>query len=113
MILRGSSAWIIEATMNLETLRKFTPQLALIAKKHGIQQLYVFGSIVRGESTGKSDVDFLVEMQPTASLFGVAGFTYEAEKLLETNVDVVPRSILSELKDTSFVDNIQREAVKL
>ncbi len=99
--------------MNLETLRKFTPQLNQIAQKHGIQKLYVFGSIARGEATGKSDVDFLVEMLPKASLFGVAGFSYEAEQLLATKVDVVPTSLLPKLKDKSFVASIQRETVAL
>jgi uncharacterized protein len=99
--------------MNLETLRKFTPQLNLIAQKHGINKLYVFGSTARGEATNRSDVDFLVEMQPKASLFGVAGFSFEAEKLLAAKVDVVPMSILNELKDQGFVRNIQREAVVL
>lgn len=99
--------------MNLETLRKFTPQLNQIAQKHGVNKLYVFGSIARGEATRKSDVDFLVEMKPKASLFGVAGFSYEAEKLLASKVDVVPISILPELKDRVFVKNIQQEAVAL
>lgn len=99
--------------MNLETLRNFTPQLNQIAQKHGINKLYVFGSIARGEANSKSDVDFLVDMQPKASLFGIAGFCYEAEILLATKVDVVPMSILPELKDRIFVKNIQQEAVML
>lgn len=65
--------------MNLETLRRFTPQLNQIVQKRGIEKLFVFGSIARGEATSKSDVDFLVEMLPKASSFGVAGFSFEAE----------------------------------
>jgi predicted nucleotidyltransferase len=99
--------------MNLETLRKFTPQLNQIAQKHGIEKLYVFGSIARGEATSKSDVDFLVEMEPKASLFGVAGFSFEAEKLLALRVDVIPASLLPEITDRVFVQNIQREVVAL
>jgi len=37
-------------------------------------KIFVFGSVVREESTPQSDVDFLVEMQDGASLFGIAGF---------------------------------------
>jgi hypothetical protein len=108
-----NSIILLEEKMNLESLRKFSPQLNQIAKKHGIVKLYVFGSIARGETTSKSDVDFLVEMLPKASLFGVAGFLYEAEKLLSSKVDVVPMSMLPDLKDRVFVKNIQREAVAL
>ncbi|PKO17733.1 MAG: nucleotidyltransferase [Chloroflexi bacterium HGW-Chloroflexi-10] len=99
--------------MNFEQIRKFTPQLLRIAQKHGIAKVYVFGSIARGESTPQSDVDFLVEMQEGASLFGVAGFSYEAEKLLGIAVDVVPVSALPQVKDRDFVLNIQREAIPL
>jgi predicted nucleotidyltransferase len=99
--------------MNLEVLRQYSPQLNSIAQKHGISKLFVFGSVARGEATPKSDVDFLLEMQPNASLFGAAGFSYEAEKLLKMKVDIVPISTLPEVKDRGFVDNIQREAVAL
>lgn len=99
--------------MNLESLRRYSSQLNAIAQKHGISKLYVFGSVARGEATPKSDVDFLLEMQPDASLFGAAGFSYEAEKLLKMKVDIVPISTLQEVKDRNFVNNIQREAVAL
>jgi predicted nucleotidyltransferase len=69
--------------------------------------------MVRGDSTSRSDVDFLVEMQEGASLFGVGGFSYEAEKLLGIPVDVVPTSALARVVDRECVNNIQREAVAL
>ena len=99
--------------MNFDQVRKFVPQLMQIAQKHGITRIYVFGSVVRGESTPASDVDFLVEMQEGASLFGVAGFACDAENLLGVHVDVVPLSVLSQVDDRDFVVNIQREAVAL
>ena len=52
-------------------------------------------------------------MQEGASLFGVAGFSYEVEILLGTPVDVIPLSVLPQVKDREFVMNIQREAVSL
>ncbi len=99
--------------MNFDQIRQYTPQLLKIAKKHGIAKIYVFGSVVRGEATALSDVDFLVEMQEGASLFGVGGFSYETEKLLGVPVDVVPLSALPQVKDQEFIINIQREAVPL
>ena len=99
--------------MNFNQVRQFAPQLFQIAQKHGISKIYVFGSIARGNSTSQSDVDFLVEMQEGRSLFGVAGFSYEAEKLLGIPVDVVPLSTLDQVQDPEFVVNIQREAIVL
>jgi uncharacterized protein len=99
--------------MNFDQIRQFSPQLVKIARKHGITNIYVFGSVARGDTTAQSDVDFLVEMQEGASLFGVAGFSYESEKLLGVSVDVIPISALSQVKDQEFVINIKREAVKI
>jgi uncharacterized protein len=99
--------------MNVEQIRQFIPQLLKIAQKYGISKIYVFGSVARGDSTPKSDVDFLVEMQEGASLFGAAGFGYETEKLLGVPVDVVPLTTLTQVRDREFVSNIQREAVLL
>jgi len=99
--------------MNFEQLRKYKPQLMRLAKKYGIKKLYVFGSIARGEGRNQSDVDFLVEMKPGSSLFGVGGFGYEAQQLLGIPVDVVPRSVLPQTKDQEFVKNIEKDAVLL
>jgi uncharacterized protein len=99
--------------MNFDQIRQFAPQITKIAQKHGITHVYVFGSAARGEDTPQSDVDFLVEMQEGASLFGVAGFCYETEKLLGITVDVVPSSVLPQVSDKEFVMNIQREAIAL
>ena len=94
-------------------IRQLTPQLSKIAQKHGISKIFVFGSAARGDSTSQSDVDFLVEMEEGASLFGVAGFSYESEKLLGVPVDVVPLSVLPQVRDREFVMKIQKEAVSL
>ena len=99
--------------MNFDQIRQFTPQITKIAQKHGISKIYVFGSVARGEDTPQSDVDLLVEMQEGASLFGLAGFCYEVERILGIHVDVVPRSILPQVRDQEFVTNIQREAIAL
>lgn len=99
--------------MNLEQIRQYAPQLLKIARKHGISKIHVFGSVARGDNSPHSDVDFLVEMEMGESLFGIAGFSYEAEKLLGIPVDVVPSSALSQVQDHEFVINIQREAVAL
>jgi uncharacterized protein len=99
--------------MNFDQIRKFAPQITQIAQKNGISRVFMFGSVARGETTAKSDVDFLVEMKEGASLFGIAGFSYETEKLLQVRVDVVPLSMLPQIKDREFVKNIQREAIAL
>ena len=99
--------------MDIDQIRQFAPQLFRIAQKFGISKIYIFGSIARGNSSANSDIDFLVEMQEGVSLFGIAGFSYEAEKLLGIPVDVVPLSTLSHVSDRDFAINIQNEAIAL
>jgi len=99
--------------MNFDQIKKFSPELKEIARKHGIKNIQVFGSIARGNATPESDVDFLVEMQEGASLFGAAGFAFEAERLLGVRVDVVPASVLPTTTDRKFAENIQKEALPL
>lgn len=99
--------------MNFDQLHEYTPELLEIAKKFGISKIQVFGSVARGNPSPQSDIDFLVEMEEGASLFGVAGFMVEAEMLLGVQVDVVPVSVLASVTDRNFVLSIQKEAIPL
>lgn len=42
-------------------------QIVALALQHGARKIAVFGSVARGEDTGASDVDFLVEFEPDSS----------------------------------------------
>ena len=61
--------------MNLDQVRIHAEELRAIARKFGVSEVNVFGSVARGGSEMPHDVDFLVDMQPSASLFGTAGFS--------------------------------------
>jgi hypothetical protein len=60
-----------------------------LAARYGARNIRVFGSIVRGEADGKSDIDFLVEMEEGRSLLDLGGLQMELETLLGFPVDVV------------------------
>lgn len=99
--------------MKLDEVKASAKLLYALAEKHGIAKIYICGSVARGESGRQSDVDFLVEMKPDASLFGVPGFLYDAEQLLGVSVDVIPLSVLSEVDDQEFAVNFQQDAIAL
>ena len=42
------------------TLDYIKSKIAPIARKYGVDEIYVFGSYARGEATSNSDVDLLV-----------------------------------------------------
>jgi len=57
--------------VNIQELRKFKNQLETIASKYAIKEIYIFGSVARGDSGIRSDIDFLIEMKDDASALGV------------------------------------------
>jgi hypothetical protein len=60
-----------------------------IAARHGAKNVRVFGSVARGEDDERSDVDFLVELEPGRSLLDLGGLLMELQELLGRRVDVV------------------------
>jgi predicted nucleotidyltransferase len=80
------------------------------AAKHGAFNVRVFGSVVRGEATEDSDVDFLIDydIAKITSWFPT-GLVHDLEALLERRVDIVPASSIH-----SFIkDRVLDEAIPL
>jgi predicted nucleotidyltransferase len=72
-----------------DLLRENREEILRIAAKYGARNVRVFGSVVRGEASENSDVDFLVEMESGRSLLDLGGLQAELENLLRCKVDVV------------------------
>lgn len=60
-----------------------------IGKKHGIDNIRVFGSAARLEDRPNSDLDLLVDIDPERSLFDLIRFKHELKDLLGISIDVV------------------------
>src|SRR2546428_9409894 len=78
----------------LALLRRSRARLQGAARRHGIRDLRVFGSIARGEETPESDVDLLVELDAGRTLPDLIGFQQSAEEILAVNVNVEPPRLL-------------------
>jgi uncharacterized protein len=78
----------------------------VIALRHGAHSISVFGSVARGEERPESDVDFLVEFEPGASLLNLMSLQDDLEALLGCTVDVVSAGGLKPRDE-----HIRREAV--
>jgi predicted nucleotidyltransferase len=66
-----------------------------IAKKHGAQDVRLFGSLARGDGKQYSDVDLLVSMETGSSLLDIIAIKQDIEDLLDRKVDVVTEDSLS------------------
>src|SRR4030042_4342126 len=67
-----------------------------IMKRYKAKEIELFGSIVRGEQSGASDIDLLVEFEEGADLFDLTGLAIFLEEELGRKVDVVPKRALRE-----------------
>ena len=67
----------------------------LLARRHALS-IKVFGSVARGEDHAGSDVDFLVEFGPGASILDQVHLEADLRALLDLDVDVVPVGGLKE-----------------
>ena len=92
-----------------ELVKEKRDEILQIAEKYGAKNVRIFGSVARGEADSKSDIDFLVEMEPGRSLFDAGGLLMELQELLGCNVDVVTEKGLRH----RIRDRVLEEAVLL
>lgn len=85
------------------------PRIQAIAARYGVQALWVFGSVARGEAEEESDLDLLVSLEPGRSLFDLGGLAYDLGELLDCRVDVVTVGALS----GAFREAVLRDATPI
>ena len=81
-----------------EVLQKNRAQVLAIATKHGAHNVRVFGSVARGEETPDSDIDFLVDYDPTkVTPWFPGGLLMDWQDLLGCRVDILTEQGISPL----------------
>ena len=73
----------------LAELRERRGEILAVARSRGASHVRVFGSVSRGEDSASSDVDFLVDLEPTRTLLDLGGLVMDLRDLLGREVDVV------------------------
>jgi uncharacterized protein len=90
-------------------LKEKRNEIMHVASRYGAINIRVFGSVARGDSDEKSDIDFLVEMKPGHGLFDMGGMLMDLQTLLGRTVDVItPQGIKPRIRN-----RILREAIEL
>ena len=73
--------------MTLHELRdQRREEILQVAANHGARSVRVFGSVARGDSEEKSDVDFLVELEPGRTLFDLSGLLLDLESFVSASL---------------------------
>ena len=60
-----------------------------ILQRYGIKRAGLFGSYARGDMTGASDIDILMDTGENMSLFEFVHLKYELEEALQRKIDLV------------------------
>lgn len=84
-------------------------EIIRIAEGHGASEVRLFGSMARGDSNSKSDVDLLVKVTGKTSPWFPGGMIADLEDLLGRPVDVTTEQELHSV----IRDEVLREAVAL
>jgi predicted nucleotidyltransferase len=82
----------------IDQLRERRSQILEIAERHGAFNVRVFGSVVRGEETAESDVDFLIDYDlARVTPWFPGGLLMDLQDLLGRRVDVLTERGISPL----------------
>ena len=103
---------LIENDINpsILTIKQIKDRIKPVMEKHGIKDVYLFGSYARGEAKKSSDVDIYCEKGDVNTLFKAIDFDEELENALGKKVDVV--TIGSKMHDF-FKQQIEEDMIKI
>ena len=91
--------------MKIEEIKE---KIIPVLRKHHITRAGIFGSVAKGTTTRKSDIDILVELGDKISLLDFVGIKYELEDLLGRKVDLVEyQAVKPRLKNRIFSEEIR------
>ena len=66
-------------------------------EKKGVRRAAVFGSVAKGQSTSKSDIDLVVDFEGSKTLLDLVDLKLRLEEVLKKRVDLVTYRSLSPL----------------
>jgi predicted nucleotidyltransferase len=98
------------AAPSLGGLRSRIPEVLEVCARNGASNVWVFGSVARGDQDTESDLDLAMDIEAGRSLFDLAGLIGELEDLLGCPVNVVEHCML---KDDAFGNVVRRDMVPL
>lgn len=88
----------------LQNLRQNRDEIYAIAKKYGVSNIRVFGSVARGEEKAQSDIDLLVNISKHKGTgFNLLRFEREFSEKFYTKADVISQNSVHALLREKFL----------
>lgn len=94
----------------LDTINAKRDEVRRLASRYNGRSVYVFGSCARREESPESDIDFLVDFGPGATLFGMSDLKDGLQMLFNRSVDLITEK---SLKRDSFGDRVRAERIAI
>ncbi len=91
--------------MNKAILEEIKKKALPLLRQADIKKAALFGSYVRGDNTEESDIDILVELPDSATLFELGGLKISLEEELNKKVDIVTYKSISPIIKDSVLNN--------
>ena len=83
------------------------PIVAPIAEKYGVEKVYLFGSVARGDFNENSDYDFYIEADKIRSILVISGFFLDLRDALGCDINLVStKTIEPEFKNTILTEGV-------
>ena len=92
------------------TIKQIRERIKPIMIKHGIKEVYLFGSYSRGEANRNSDVDLYCEKGDVDTLWKLSAFSDELEEALGKKVDIVT---IGSRMDDCFKKELENDMLRI
>ena len=102
-ILNAIDAYRI--SLHRDMIANLKKMIRPIAKKYGVESVYLFGSRARGDYRTDSDFDFYIKKGRIRGYFALGGFFEELKEAVQAEIDLVSQ-------DEEELDAYLREAIR-
>lgn len=98
-------------TSKIYTIDEIKSIVAPIAKHHGVDRVYLFGSYARGAATPASDIDLCIDAAALRGMFALGGLYADLEEALKKDLDLITTKALKYNKNQQFLENLRKDRV--
>ena len=101
------------------TVEQIKERIAPVVQKHGLSEVYLFGSYARGDAKETSDIDLLVNRTGTClnSLFDMGGLYDDLHEAAGKPIDLITTCALEQQctkkRSLWFINEVNKEKIQI